>query len=463
MIRFNKKISLGVFLVLWLFSGSIAAASSDQMLGQRFELPNGLVCLFSEQTGLPLVTLDLLIKAGVLQEQPGKAGLANLTAELLTLGTQTRTAKQISEELDFMGAKLSASGGQDFASLKLTVLRKDLPAALKILQDILLHPKFAAEEISRKVERLQAALKSEQDEPGIVADRAFRKALYGTFPYSYPIIGTKESLSTLTRQDLISFHQQQYRPNNAILSVVGDLRPAEMQQIAKDFFGSWERAPLAKPSLPSLPAQDKLRVIKIDKDITQANIILGKIGITRSNPDFYAFQVLNYILGGGGFTSRLMDNIRDNRGLAYNVASSFSPGLERGPFEIILETKNSQGGEAINEVLQELQRVRTDLASETELSEAKSYLINSLPMKMDSNAKRAWLMSYVEFYGLGLDYPWRFSELINRITGEEVRAVAQKYLSPDHYLLVVVGKQKEITLHLPSPWEERDKPRQAGE
>ena len=196
-------------------------------------------------------------------------------------------------------------------------------------------------------------------------------------------------------------------------------------------------------------------MVKIDKDITQANIILGQIGIKRTDPDFYAFQVMNYILGGGGFASRLMDNIRENRGLVYNVHSSFEPGLEPGPFDVSLETKNASGGEAVTEVLKELDRIRQDLVDEKELADAKSYLIGSLPMKMDSNAKRAALLGYAELYGLGLDYPWRYPEILDKITRDDILNVARKYLDPEKYLLVVVGKQQDIQLNLPSQWQEQ--------
>jgi zinc protease len=196
-------------------------------------------------------------------------------------------------------------------------------------------------------------------------------------------------------------------------------------------------------------------VVKIDKDITQANIILGQIGIKRTDPDFFAFQIMNYILGGGGFTSRLMDNIRENRGLVYNVHSSYDPGLQPGPFDVSLETKNASAGQAVTEALLELERIRRDQVTEKELADARSYLIGNLPMKMDSNAKRAALLGYVQLYDLGLDYPWRYPEIINKITRDDILNVARKYLDPDHYALVVVGKQKDIQLQLPAQWQEQ--------
>jgi len=241
-----------------------------------------------------------------------------------------------------------------------------------------------------------------------------------------------------------AFHRNYYRPQNALLSLVGDLTPEEAQKWVAQTFGAWDAAPVPTVKLPAIPALNETRVIVVNKDITQANIILGKVGLTRQNPDFYAYQVMNYILGSGGFTSRLMDDIRVNRGLAYSVGSSFSPGLEPGPITFSLETKNASAGEAITRVLAQMRRMRTEPVSDTELQEAKSYLIGSFPRKMDAMAKRASLMAYVEFYGLGLDYPWRYPDLINHLTPADIQKVAEKYLDPEKYLLVVVGDQKAM-------------------
>jgi len=357
--------------------------------------------------------------------------------------------------MDFLGASFSTGADRDTAHIKLKVLKKDLAETLKIFQDVLLNPRFSNQELQPMVQRLKGTLKSQEDEPGIVASRAFRRIVYGDYPYGFPEIGTAASLMKITGNDLFKFHRQYYYPNNAILTIVGDLTQAEAQKIVEEFFGSWKAGELPPPPPPPSPRLSHPTVAKIDKDISQANIILGQIGINRTNPDFYAFQIMNYILGGGGFSSRLMDNIRENRGLVYNVHSSFEPGLEPGPFDISLETKNASGGQAVTEVLQELERIRRDLISEKEFADAKAYLIGSLPMKMDSNAKRAALLGYVELFGLGLDYPWRYPGILNKVTRDDVLNVARKYLDPDHYALVVVGKQKDIKLDLPARWQEQ--------
>jgi zinc protease len=463
--RFSFAIPLcaGLLVAALGWSGAAGAAAPTQVLGVRQELPNGLTWLFSEAHELPLVTAQLLIKAGTLQEPGDKAGLANLTAQLLLSGTKKLSATKIAQELDFLGARLSASGDDDYAIMSLTVLKKDLAAGLDLFKDVLLNPAYNPEEIRRKVTQIKAALKSEEDEPGVVAGREFAKDLYGPFPYGRPVRGTAPGLSAITRQDLAAFHSRYWRPNNAILVVVGDLTREEAQKWVSQTFGGWAAAPIAPTKLPPIPPLDKPRVVVIDKDITQANVVLGNLGLARANPDFYALQVMNYILGGGGFASRLMDDIRENRGLAYNVESSFAPGLEPGPFTVALETKNASAGEAVSLVLKEMERIRTQPVTDQELSDAKSYLIGSFPRRMDSMGRRAGLLGYVEFYGLGLDYPWRYPELIQHLTPADIQKVAEKYLNADRYLLVVVGKKSEMPSLGGSPGPRKEEERKDEE
>lgn len=452
------KRSVRVVCCLWLFFGllgvSLPAGADTPVLGQRFQLANGLIWLFSPQSDLPLVNINLTLKAGSLFEPPAKAGLAHLTATMLKLGSRKYPARQIAEELDFLGATLTTAANRDTAELRLTVLKKDLRPALEILQDILLHPTFPETELRAQITRAKASLQSDEDEPGIVAERAFRRALYGNHPYGYPVLGTPASLNRLSQRDLKEFHRRFYCPNNAILTIVGDLNLTEAEQLVREYFGSWEAGAPPPPAPAPESRITRRSFIKIDKDITQANMVLGLPGLSRSNPDFYAFQLLNYILGGGGFASRLMDNIRDNRGLAYSIHSSFEPGLVAGPFDIALETKNPSAGEALEEILRELARIRSEPVQDQELADAKAYLIGSLPLKMDSNAKRASLLGYLELYGLGLDYPWRYPEIINRLSREDLQEVARKYLDLDRLLLVVVGKQQDINLNLSPDWHE---------
>jgi zinc protease len=452
-----------IFLCIVVLAATAAAeepakpATPNQVLGVRQELPNGLVWLFSEQHSLPLVSVKILIKGGVLRDPPGKAGLSNLTALLLTQGTKKRSATQIAQEVDFLGARLGAAGSDDYTSVSLTVLKKNLGPGLNLLKDVLFNPAFSQEEIKRKVSQLLASFQADEDEPGVVASRAFHRRLFGDNPYAHPPKGTLQDLTTINSKDLVAFHEKYYRPNNAILTIVGDLSPEEAKEWVTKIFGEWKTAPVPDLKVPSPPDLKNIEKIIIDKGITQANIIWGCLGIARNNPDFYALQLLNYILGGGGFSSRLMNDIREDRGLAYSVSSSFEAGLEPGAFAIDLETKNQSAGEAVAQVIREVERVRSQPVTDTELAEAKSYLIGSFPAKMDSVAKRAAMLAYVEFYSLGLDYPWRYPSLIKNLTPADLQKTAEKFLHPERYLLVVVGNQSEMPAFAPSTTSPGDK------
>lgn len=431
-------------LTLAVLLAARGAWGAAPTLGVRQELPNGLIWLFSEQRSLPLVNVSLLVKGGVLRDPPGKAGLANLTALMLLQGTRKRSATQIAQELDYIGAKLKASGSDDYVTVSLTVLKKDLATGLELLRDVVLNPAFAPEELKRKVGQLKASFQTDEDEPDIVASRTFHRRLFGEHPYGHPPKGTPEGLAAITPKDLQEFHGKFFRPNNAILTVVGDLSLEEAREWVTRTFGDWKAAPVPELKVPPPPALKATEKIVIDKKIAQANIVWGHLGISRSNPDFYALQLLNYILGGGGFSSRLLNRIREEKGLAYSVASSFDAGLEPGAFAIALETKNQSMSEAVAEVLREVERLRQENVTPEELEEAKSYLIGSFPARMDSVSKRAALMAYVELHGLGLDYPWRYPSLIRNLTAEDLRKAAVRYLHPENYLLVVVGNRSEL-------------------
>jgi zinc protease len=200
------------------------------------------------------------------------------------------------------------------------------------------------------------------------------------------------------------------------------------------------------PALSAPPARDKTETIKLDKNITQANIAIGHIGISRENPDFYAVAVMNYILGGGGFSSRLMDNIRDNKGLAYDVHSVFAAQKEPGAFRVWVQTKNESANEAIAESLKEINRIRTEPVSDQELADAKAYLTGSFPLRMDTYAKIAGMLTSVEIYNLGLDYPQKYPVLIKAVTKDDILRVAKKYLDPGRMVIVVLANHEKAKL-----------------
>ncbi len=439
-LKFKQFLLILTFSLMWmeLLEASLYAMPPVQ----RTLLPNGLVLLVSEEHSLPFVTLQLLIDSGSRKDPSGEEGLAYLTAKGLLLGTSGRTVNQIHEELDFMGASLNSSSGRDYATLSLRILKKDLDKGLDLFMEVLTRPTFPEEEIHREVEKTLAAIQSEEDQPEEVAEKAFLRALFLGSPYGHPVEGTKESVPKLTRISVVRFYRSYYHSNNAILTVVGDMTYEEVKTRLVPRLEKWAVSEV--PKLPFAAAFEKgPKTVKIDRPITQANVILGNAGVSRENPDFYALTVMNYILGGGGFASRLTEEIRNKRGLAYSVASFFDPGKFPGSFQIALQTKNSSAKEAIALSLQQMERIQKELVSEKELEGAKKYLIGSFPMRLDTQGKLANFLTQVEYYGLGLDYPEKYPSLIQSVSREDVLRVAKKYLHPKKYVLVIVANLKE--------------------
>ena len=435
------RLYLTTFILLLCFSSFAETVWAGPSV-QRTVLPNELVLLVSEEHSLPFVTVQLLIHAGSGRDPRGQEGLSYLTAKGLMLGTSRRDAPAIHEELDFMGTSLSASATRDYTVLTLRVLNKDLDKGLDLLTEVLTQPTFPEKEVRREMEKTLAAIQSAEDQPDEVAEKAFQETLYLSGPYRFPVEGTKESIPRLTREALVLFHRTYYHPNHAILTVVGDITPQEVSTRIRPRFERWPVATMPEAPQATTFAEGP-KTVKIDRPITQANIIIGHGGVDRGNPDYYALTVMNYILGGGGFSSRLMEEIRNKRGLAYSVASFFDAGKYPGSFQVVLQTKNTSAREAINLCLQQLELIRKEPVSEKEVEAARKYLIGSFPMRLDTQGKLVNFLTQVEFYGLGLDYPERYPSIIQSITRAEVLQVAQKYLHPETSLLLVVANLKE--------------------
>jgi zinc protease len=390
-----------------------------------------------------MVSIELLIDAGSRHDMPKQEGLANLTARLLTYGTQRRTALQISDTLDFIGAGLSAGCSEDLATVSMTVLKKDLATGLELLAEILTLSTFPQEEIDRQKQSIIASIKAREEDPGDIAQRRFAAALYPQSPYGRPVEGSEASVKGLEQQSLRAFYERYYRPNRTILAVVGDISHQDITKALNEAFRSW---PKGEPSTPPV-APSKIgaaETLRVNRELTQANIILGHEGVGRENPDYYAIQVMNYILGGGGFSSRTLDSIRNERGLAYSIYSYFSAEKGHGTFELVMQTKNETALEAIRITKAEIRRMREDLVTEEEISDAKDYLTGSFPLRFDTNRKVANFLAQVEYFQLGLDYPDRYADLIRKVTREDVQHVAQKYLKPEALIAVIVANQKKI-------------------
>jgi zinc protease len=407
-------------------------------LGQREALPNGAVLLVAEQRAVPIVTVSLLVQAGAVLDPPDKPGVANLVAQMMTQGTKTRTAPQISEAIEFIGGSLSVDAGQELATISLSVLSKDLDTGLELLSDVLLNPVFNQADLDRKKQEVIAGIKRDQEDPGTVSWQAFLALVYGSHPFGRPVEGTEQSVPTITRDDLGKFHEANFRPNRAILAVVGDVNVADLRQRLAARLSAWQPGGVAFTP-PRLPAPLPQRVVKtIQRQVTQSSINLGHLGITRDNPDYYAVQVMNYLLG-GGFSSYLISKIREEKGWAYDVGSYFGAGKVAGDFSVSMQTKNEVAQDAIDEALAQVRRIRDQPVSDQELKDAKAYLTGSFPLRLDTSKKIAGMLATIEYYGLGLDYVEKYATRINAVTAADIQRVAQKYLDPEKYALAVVG------------------------
>ena len=412
---------------------------------ERATLQTGLRLIVSEDHSLPFVTFQLIIDGGSRIDPPNKEGLSYITARGLLHGTTRHTAQHMNNALDFLGANLSSSSSKDYISVALKVLKKDLVQGFNLFMDAITQPVFPEDEFRREIQRTLGAIKSVEEDPGGLSEREFFKTLFATSSYGHSVMGTEESLVRLTRSDLVSFHNTYIRPNNAILVIVGDV---SLNEIKKDLMGrleAWFAGQVSKVSYGQSPVSSA-KTLTIDRAITQANIVLGNLGPQRNNPDFFPMVVMNYILGGGGFSSRLLTEIRAKRGFAYSVHSAFDFKKYSGSFSVSLQTKNASAREAISIVLAEMKKIQTEPVTDKELEGARKYLTGSFPLRLDTQAKLANFLTQVEFYGLGDDYADKYVSHIMAVTKEDVQRVAKKYLNPGKYTLVVVGNLKEAGL-----------------
>jgi zinc protease len=405
-------------------------------------LQNGLRLIVSEDHSLPFVTFQLIIDGGSRLDPTAKEGLSYITSRGLLHGTTRHTAQQMGRALDFLGASLSSSSSKDYTSVGLKVLKKDLIQGFNLFMDTVTLPVFPEDEFRREIQRTLGGIKSVEEDPGELSEREFYKALFKATPYGHPVVGTEESLARLTRNDLVWFHETYIRPNNAILVIVGDV---SLQEIKKGLLGrleTWSGRDVPRAVHEQTPVAG-VKTLTIERAITQANIVLGSLGPKRNNPDFFPMVVMNYILGGGGFSSRLFTEIRAKRGFAYSVHSAFDFKKHAGSFSVSLQTKNDSAREAISVVLGEMKKMQTEPVTDKELEGARKYLTGSFALRLDTQAKLAGFLAQVEFYGLGIDYADKYPSRIRSVTKEDVQRVANQYLNPDNYILSVVGNLKE--------------------
>lgn len=441
----NTKIFIGI-LSLLVVSFLPLARSLAMPPMERMALPNRLALVVFQDHSLPVVTFELLVSAGSWRDPQDKKGLANLTVKSILLGTKNLSFDQINERLDFIGANLEAECRKDYALAGMQMLKKDLDDGLGLFLELVTSPSFPASDVAREKDDILGKLRAKEDDPLEVANRAFEKALFLNSPYAWDVEGNQESLARIMPDDLAKFYGSFFRPNNSILVIGGDITLEEVKTRIVPKLQQWQAAEIPEMQFKREFAQGMTNV-RIDRPISQASVIIGNPGMDRADKDYYAFSILNQILGSGNLSSRLMEEIRVKKGLAYSVESLVLARKHAGSFRILLQTKNESTKESIALAVAEMERFQREPVSEDELKRAKDFLIGNFPLKYSSTQQEyAKFLAQVEFYGLGADYPDRYASLITAVTAQDILRVAKQYLKPEGYVMVVVADLKKAGL-----------------
>lgn len=406
---------------------------------QHWQTPLGARVYFIESRDLPILDVSVNFDTGSSTDTADKSGRAGLTLHLLSLGAGGLSEDQVAKDLADVGAQMGAHFDQDRGGVSLRTLSsaRERNQALNVFSRVLQQPEFAANVLEREKARVIAGLKEADTKPGTIADRVLMKMLYGNHPYGLRGSGEVDTVSTLQRDDLVNYYRSRYTVGNAVIAIMGDVSRAEAAAIAESLT---RELPQGKPGdvLPEvMPPTPNTR--KIVHPATQSHIAIAYPGLQRADPDYFPLLVGNHVLGGGGFTSRLMEEIRQKRGLAYSVQSHFAPLREKGPFEIGLQTRKEQSEDALVLTRKVLLDFVAGGPTEKELVEAKQNIVGSFPLRIDSNKKIIGFLAMIGFYNLPLTYLDDYVKAVERVTVSQVKDAFQRRINPDGMVTVVVG------------------------
>ncbi|HSR52157.1 MAG TPA: pitrilysin family protein [Acidobacteriota bacterium] len=408
----------------------------------RRRLDNGLTLLVSESSRLPTVTVSAYVLAGSDQNPQGCAGLSELTARLLDEGSHRRSARQTSALIENEGGSLNIFARREITGLSFQARSQSLATGLQVLYELLAEPVFPESALRDEKERLLGDLDAMEDEPQNVAGRLFNSEIYKGTPLQYPYLGTRKHVQDLTVEEVRRFHRLKYSPANTVLVVVGDVRPGDVEEAAAERFAGWTNPALQRQSIDIPPRQSLPVLLQEPMPTEQIHIAMGHLGVTRTNPDFHRLQVLDVILGSGpGFTSRIPRILRDDLGLAYLTYSNItaSAGLYPGRFVAYLSTSPQNRQEALTRLPQEIAAMAQGAFTDEELETAQDFLTGNFVFDFESNDNVGRFLLATELFGLGIDYPDRYPEMIRQVSRQDVRRVAERYLDPVNCTTVIVG------------------------
>jgi zinc protease len=411
-------------------------------------LANGLQVIAVSHHEQPAVSLRLLVRAGAAQDPDDKPGVAALLASLLDQGTTSRSAEQIANSIDSIGGALGTGAGTDLSFVNAIVMKDSLTFGLDLVADIAQHPAFATDEIERQRQQSLSGMRVSYEDPEFLANVVFDRLVYGPHPYGRPQNGSPETLTALTRDDLVAFHRRWFGANNAILAIVGDVSAEEAFAGAERAFGKWAQvnAQAAKPVEPPPPAR---RVVVIDKPgAVQTEIRVGNIGIPRKSDDFMALDLAAKVLGGEG-ANRLHRVLRSERGLTYGAEADFNALKQSGDIVAKTNTRSETTGETLRLMVDEVWRLLRDRVGERELEGAQEYLTGSFPLTIETPSQIALQILNAVFFGLDMSELQTYRERVSAVTVEDVQRVARSYLHPDRLTIVLVGDASAFTKQLP--------------
>jgi zinc protease len=405
---------------------------------------NGLILYFMEDHELPLVTANAMIKTGSIYDGKERMAVAGITGTVMrTGGTKSYSPDSLNALLEFIAGSVESGIGLESGSASMSVMSKDLDLGLKILNEVLRFPAFDSSKIELEKSQIKESIRRRNDHPSSIISREFDHLIYGDHPYGR--ILEWDYVKNINRADLMAYHEMYYHPNNIMIAFAGDFDTKKLIKKIDKLFGSWPTVEMEWPTEPAVDYSFKPGVFVINKEITQANIRLGHLGIKRDNPDKYAISLMNFILGGGSFTSRFTSRIRSDEGLAYSVGSRFSTGeRDYGLFYAYTQTKTPSTHRALEIFKEEMERIRHELPSDAEFETAREAYINNFIFQFDSPGEIVNRLMNLEFDHYPKNYYQKYLENIRAVTLQDIESVAQKYLNPDSLTILVLADTSKI-------------------
>jgi len=409
------------------------------------DLGNGLRVIVLENHKLPTFTMQMVVLSGGLNDPAGQPAVAQYTAAMLKEGTKTRAGKQIAEAIESLGASINATAGLSSQTSSITAggLTENFDQIMELFADVILNPSFPADDLNKLKTRAVSQLRFQRSQPGFLASEMFSKVMYGAHPAGR-VAPTPAQIQSLTPEALKQFHATYYKPNNAIFAIVGDVKPAEVVANLEKAFGAWRRGDVPAPDLPKVNEPGASKIYLIDRPGSeQTNLILGNLAIERNNPDYYALDVMNQVLGGGA-SARLFLNLREDKGYTYGAYSGFTAAKYRGVFRATTEVQTGVTKGSMDELIHEFKRIRDEKTPDDEFDRAKRTIVGSFALQLESPESLLGDIITQKIYSLPADYWDTYPQKIAAVTADDVQRVARKYLDLTKLQIIAVGDAKQI-------------------